>query len=119
MDTSRAEQLAAWIAEETGAEVIDRAQTNALAVEDYDRFMEALRQGWLKHTGDKALTRHALNGSARVLPQGDARFDRPHASRLGSRGQQDQRVIDALVAAAMVHSVAATTTEQELMVAWG
>lgn len=104
MDTSRAEQLAEWISTELGATVIDRQQTNALAVQDYERFMEALREGWLHHIGDPSLTRHVLNAVARVLPQGDARFDRPHQSRKGQ--EQDMRVIDALTAAAMAHSLA-------------
>lgn len=60
------------------------------------------------------LTRHVLNAIARVLPSGDARFDRPAQSRLG--GQQDQRVIDALVAAAMAHSLAGETGVP--LVAW-
>lgn len=117
MDTSRAEQLATWISNELGARVIDRQQTNVWAVADYERFMEALRMGWLKHSGDLGLTKHALNAIARVLPQGDARFDRPHASRFGV---QTTRVIDALIAAAMVHAAAATLPpESELMVAFG
>ena len=62
--------------------------------------------GWLKHSGDAGLTRHALNAVARILPQGDARFDRPSQTRQSS--EQDRRVIDALTAAAMVHSFAAT-----------
>lgn len=104
MDTSRAEQLAEWISSELSVTVIDRQQTNALAVQDYERFMQALREGWLHHIGDTALTRHVLNAVARVLPHGDARFDRPHQSRKGA--EQDMRVIDALSAASMVHSVA-------------
>jgi phage terminase large subunit-like protein len=102
MDISRAEQLSVWIADELEALVIDRAQTNAFAVEDYNRFLEALREGWLKHTGGLDLTRHALNAVARVLPRGDARFDRPSTTRSG--GEQELRVIDALQAAAMVHT---------------
>lgn len=51
MDMSRAEQLGAWIEEELGAQVIDRGQSNTHAVMDYEKFMEALRMGWLKHTG--------------------------------------------------------------------
>ena len=105
MDTSRAEQLASWVEAEFGCTVIDRQQTNAFAVDDFDKFMEALRQGWLKHSGDPELRRHALNAVARVLPYGDARFDRPSRTRQG--GDQDRRVIDALTAAAMVHSAAA------------
>lgn len=106
MDTSRAEQLAEWISTEFGVAVIDRQQTNSLAVQDYERFMEALRKGWLRHTGDPMLTRHVLNAIARVLPHGDARFDRPSQSRKGA--EQDLRVIDALTAASMTHSVAHT-----------
>jgi phage terminase large subunit-like protein len=105
MDTSRAEQLGRWLETDIGAVVVDRQQTNTQAVEDYERFMEALRNGWLKHAGDAGLTQHALNAIAKVLPFGDARFDRPSQSRLGQ--EQERRVIDALTAAAMVHSVAA------------
>lgn len=103
MDTSRAEQLATWISDELGARVIDRVQSNPFAVDDYEKFMEALRMGWLKHSGDPGLTQHALNAIARILPMGDPRFDRPHPSRFGV---QTVRVIDALVAAAMVHATA-------------
>jgi phage terminase large subunit-like protein len=106
MDMSRAEQLADWIEAELGATVIERGQSNKLAVADYEKFMEALRQGWLKHSGDRGLTQHALNAIARVLPQGDARFERPAQNRISQ--EQDRRVIDALIAAAMVHSVASS-----------
>lgn len=106
MDLSRAEQLATWIAREFGATVIDRAQTNQWAVQDYDYFMQSLRSGWLHHTGDAALTTHVLNAIAKELPYGDIRFDRPSASRTDVEAQ-DRRVIDALSAASMVLSVAA------------
>lgn len=108
MDPSKAEQLATWIESEFDTTVVSRQQTNAFAVNDYQKFMEALREGWLKHTGDEELTQHALNAIARVLPHGDARFDRPSQSRAASL--QDRRVIDALTAAAMVHSAAAQGT---------
>lgn len=112
MDTSRAEQLAAWVEEELGVRVIDRTQSNAYAAADYARFMEALRHGWLKHSGDPGLTRHALNAIARVLPYGDARFDRPAQSRRDVTAQP-QRVIDGLVAAAMVHWAATERAEED------
>lgn len=111
MDVSRAEQLGTWIGDHTGAVVIDRQQTNPLAVEDYDRFMEALRNGWLQHSGDPGLTSHALNAIARMLPLGDARFDRPNQNRISA--EQDRRVIDALSAAAMVHRQAVLVPEAE------
>jgi hypothetical protein len=50
------------------------------------------------------LTRHALNATARVLPDGKVRFDRPTASRAAAL--QQWRSIDALSAAAMVHLAA-------------
>jgi hypothetical protein len=106
MDLSRAEQLGMWIEQKIGATVLDRAQTNQWAVQDFDHFMEALRSGWLKHTGDPALTSHAMNAVARLLPYGDSRFDRPQESRSDIEAQ-DRRVIDALTAASMVHCVAA------------
>ena len=101
MDPSKAEQLGHWIEEEIGAVVIEHKQTNVTAVADYNAFMEGLRMGWLKHSGDVGLTSHALNAVAKVLPFGDTKFERPSQTRLGS--EQDRRVIDALVAAAMVH----------------
>lgn len=108
MDVSWAQDIAAWISD-LGVTVVDRAQTNGPKVEDYERFMEALRTGRLFHSGDQGLRRHAFNAVVRLLPGGDARFDRPARNRRG--GDQDDRVVDALDAAAMVHSV---RVEQEL-----
>jgi phage terminase large subunit-like protein len=114
MDMSKGEQLAAWIEEELGAVVVDRTQSNSFAVVDYERFMQALRNGWLRHTGDADLSRHVLNAVARVLPYGDARFDRPVKSRGGQ--DQDRRVIDALTAASMVHTAATTDAKAFVLV---
>jgi len=117
MDMSRAEQLASWAEQEFGCTVVDRTQTNQFATEDYSKFMEALRSGWLKHPGDPEFTGQVLNAVARVLPYGDARFDRPSQTRQG--GDQDRRVIDALTAAAMVHAVASVPAEpEEALFAW-
>lgn len=104
MDTNRAEDIAAWLSDDLGITVVDRLQSNKPQAEDYERFMEALRQGWLYHAGDEGLRRHALNAVAKVLDSGAVRFDRPERSR--SAPKQDVRVIDALRAASMVHSVA-------------
>ncbi len=109
MDMSRAEQLAQWIGDTLGATVVDRPQSNVFAAEDYERFMEALRSGWLKHAGDAGLTSHVFNAITRVLPAGNARFDRPAEARVSD--QQERRVIDALTAASMVHAVAAQPAE--------
>ena len=111
MDMSRGEQLAAWCESELGSVVVDRSQGNAFAADDYERFTEALRSGWLKHDGDVEFTRHVLNAVSRILPLGDAKFERPSQTRMG--GDQDRRVIDALTAAAMVHAVAATNKPKQ------
>ncbi len=105
MDMTDGAQLAGWIQDELGCQVVDRTQSQAFAVMDYARFTEALRLGWLKHTGDPGLTRHVLNAQAKMLPGGDVRFVRPKEGR--QSGFQDLRVIDALAAAAMVHTSAA------------
>jgi len=111
MDTSRAEQLAEWIRTEVGATVIDRTQSNPLAVLDYERWMQAMRLKQMHHSRDPGLTRHVLNAVARTLPQGDIRFERASQSRKSKA--QDMLVIDALVAAAMVHGAASTPVEVE------
>jgi phage terminase large subunit-like protein len=105
MDTSKAEDLAQWISDELGATVVDRQQSNEWAIKDYEAFTEALREGWLKHTGDRGLRRHVMNAIARKLPSDKYRFDRPTPSR--NAAKQDHRVIDALTAAAMVNQQAA------------
>jgi phage terminase large subunit-like protein len=107
MDMTNGAQLSQWIQENLGSRVVDRTQVNSLACLDYARFMEALREGWLRHAGDAALTTHALNAVARVLPQGDVKFERPSESRTVRDDLARRRVIDALVAAAMVHTSAA------------
>ena len=104
MDREKGEQIAAWAEEELGIEVVDRPRSNAAASEDFERFMEALREGWLKHTGHPEFRRHAMNAIARVLPGDKRRFDRPVGSRHDKR-EQERRVIDALDAASMVHTV--------------
>lgn len=100
MDPSRAEQLARWIEDEIGAEVVEQSQTNPAKVREYKRWMEGLRRGWIRHQGDAGLTSHALNAIAYVLPLGDAKFERPSQSR---HGEQERRSIDALAAASMVN----------------
>lgn len=102
MDMHRAEDIAAWIEDELGVTVIDHVHgRTSTHVADYGAFMEGLRNGTVKHTGDQTLRAHVLNAIARRLPGGDYRFDRPNASR-GSARAQDRRVIDGLTAAAMV-----------------
>lgn len=121
MDMTDGAQLSQWISEELGAEVVDRSQGNTLACLDYARFMEALRMGWLHHTGDPGLSSHVLNAVARLLPGGDTKFERPKESRTVRDELQRRRVIDALVAAAMVHTSAAAmlgVEEPEPLAVW-
>jgi hypothetical protein len=101
MDTSKAEDIAGWIEDELGIEVIDQPQGNNFKVAEYNAFTERLRNGTLKHTGGKDLESHVKNAVARRLPGGDFRFDRPSAVRQNKKAQ-DRRVIDALTAASMV-----------------
>ena len=118
MDFNRAEDIAAWISDQD-VHVIDRAQSAKPQSEDYQRFMEALRGGWLKHSGDAGLKLHALNAVTKMLPDGGARFARVSETRQG--GNQEARVIDALVAAAMVHSYAVEmhdVPEEAMAMAW-
>ena len=102
IDMGRAEDVAAWLEDYHGLRVIDWPTGNAQAARDYERFMSGLRDGTLLHTGDSGLKRHVLNAVSRPLPGDRRRFDRPSSSR--NRRQQDDRVIDALMAAAMVNS---------------
>lgn len=101
MDTSKAEDIASWLEDELGLTVIDRGQSNQFACSDFEAFMDGLRNGSLRHTGDHSLRAHVLNAIARRLPGGDYRFDRPSSVRQNVVAQ-DRRVIDALTAAAMV-----------------
>lgn len=118
MDPSNATELAEWISETLGAVVVERAQTNKFAVADYELFMEGLTSGKLRHVGDAGLTRHVLNAVAKLLPGGDTRFDRPKETRRS--GEQPRLVVDALSAAAMVHSEAALEHANDggAMAAW-
>jgi len=115
MDPSKGEETAAWIVDKLGARVLEHTQGNIVQVEDYERFMEGLRTGVLHHSGDQALKDHAMNAVVRLLPAAGARFDRKADMRMAEG--QNQRVIDALVAAAMVHStaVAELGNEYELL----
>ena len=121
MDMTAGEQLSQWIEETLGAEVVDRTQGNQLACLDYARFMEALREGWLWHSGDPGLSSHALNAVARLLPGGDTKFERPKESRTVRDELARRRVIDALIAAAMVHTAASSEVADDLslMVSFG
>lgn len=101
MDPDRAAEIAAWLRDDMGVEPVLHGQGTPDMTDAYERFMEAVRNGWVRHPGDPQFSEHVLNAVARLLPDGRARFDRPSQSRSGSA--QRRRVIDALIAAAMVN----------------
>lgn len=104
MDDDRAAEIAEWLEEELHVEVAQHLQTHAPMALAYERFIEAVRNQRLVHPFDGEFTEHVLNAVAKPLPDGRARFDRASSSR--AQAGQRRRVIDALIAAAMVHSVA-------------
>lgn len=119
MDMTYAEDIAAYARDEIGATVIDHSQSNAQQSMDYDAFMEALRNRKLRHCGDVGLRQHAMNAVSRMLPAGDHVFERAKSTRAAAG--QALRVIDALVAAAMVHGDAAADLKSgdgEVWIAW-
>lgn len=120
MDRSKAEDTALWLENELGVQVVIATQAPSEAAVQYERFMEALRGGaagreqsrapWIRHTGHPGFREHVMNAIARKLPGDKYRFDRPSPSR--NAAKQDQRVIDALTAASMVHATAAASPQK-------
>ena len=102
MDPSKAQDIAQWISNELGCLVVPRSQSNAFAVEDYDYFMEGLRERWIRHTGHPIFRRHAISAIRAKLPGDKYRFDRPRTLR--KRKDQRRVVIDALSAAGFVNT---------------
>jgi hypothetical protein len=115
MDPDRAVEIAAWIEETYGVEATEHGQGVEM-YDAYDAFMAAVRNGWLRHPGDPVFTEHVLNATARVMPDGRTRFDRPVQGR-GNAREQRRRVIDALVAAAMVNR-AAFGGDEDVFISW-
>jgi phage terminase large subunit-like protein len=107
MDPDRGAEIAAWLRDDFGVEPTVHGQGVEM-FDAYERFMEALRNGWLRHPGDDEFTEHVLNAVAKVFPDGRARFDRPSSSR--AQAGQRRRVIDALIAAAMVNRSATASS---------
>lgn len=116
MDKSKAEDVAGWLENERGLTVVDRTQSNTLAALDYKRWMEAIGEGWIRHSGHPEFRRHVLNAVVRKLEGDNYRFDRPSESRNAKR--QRRRVIDALTAATMVHTTATADVADPFVAAW-
>jgi hypothetical protein len=104
---------AAWCKRELAARVLERKRTPANAEVEYARFMESLREGWLKHPGDPVFTRQVMNAITKMSPFGASRFDESHAARRQDAPAQETRVIDALSAASMALAAANDTPEAE------
>jgi phage terminase large subunit-like protein len=103
MDPAKAQDIAQWLETDLGCTVVMRAQSNDFACNDYELFMEAIRERWIQHEGDPVFRRHVLSAIRARLPGDRYRFDRPRTLR---KARKDQRriVIDALTAASMVHA---------------
>lgn len=97
-------EIAAWLRDEYGVRVIEHSQTDSPMALAAERFLEALREGWLRQPQDAEFTRHVLNAIEKLLRDGRTKFERPSSSRHDK--SQDRRVIDGLDAGSMVHSVA-------------
>jgi hypothetical protein len=102
MDPNKAQDIAQWLANELGCLVVARSQANSFAAEDYEHWMEGVRERWIRHTGHPGFRRHVLSATRARLPGDKYRFDRPRTLR--KRRDQRRIVIDALTAAAMVNS---------------
>jgi hypothetical protein len=84
--------------EDLGFELVAHSQKQAPMALAAERFSAAVREGKVRHPKDATLTRHVLNGHAKATDDGRWRFVKEN--------KQSRKVIDALIASAMVHSVA-------------
>jgi phage terminase large subunit-like protein len=116
IDPTEARELIEWLEEEIGCDVIEWTNSLPNRAESTKRFMEGLREGWIKHHNEPEFSRQVLNAVARVLPGGDYVFARPVETR--NAAQQDRRVIDALVAAAMVNMMAGQKRRKASVFDW-
>jgi len=97
--------------EEIGFEVIAHSQKPGPMALAAERFYAAVRERKLRHPRDPGLTRHVLNAVKKSTLEGTWRFVK--------ETKQSSKHIDALIAAAMVHSVAMGEIESpEPLIAW-
>lgn len=92
------EVVAQDIEDELDLEVVAHSQKPAPMAQAAERFYAAIRETKLHHPHDAALTRHVLNGHRKATDDGRWRFVKEN--------KQSKKVIDALIAAAMVHNFA-------------
>jgi phage terminase large subunit-like protein len=106
------EVIAQDLEDELGLEVVAHSQKPAPMAQAAERFYAAVREGKVRHPRDDVLTRHVLNAHRKSTDDGRWRFVK--------ETKQSRKVIDALIAAAMVHNVAVDEAgvSKEPMVAW-
>lgn len=92
------EVVAQDIEDELSLDVVAHSQKPAPMAQAAERFYAAVREGTLRHPRDDVLTRHVLNAHRKSTDDGRWRFVKEN--------KQSRKVIDALIAAAMVHNVA-------------
>jgi phage terminase large subunit-like protein len=90
------EVIAQDIEDELGLDVVAHSQKPAPMAQAAERFYAAVREGKLRHPRDDVLTRHVLNAHRRATNDGRWSFVKEN--------KQSRKVIDALIAAAMVHN---------------
>ncbi len=106
------EVVAQDIEDELGLEVIAHSQKPAPMAQAAERFYAAVREAKLRHPRDDKLTRHVLNAHRKATDDGRWRFVKEN--------KQSRKVIDALIASAMVHNIAVeeSGSSGEPMFAW-
>jgi phage terminase large subunit-like protein len=89
--------------EDAGFDVVAHSQKPSAMATAAERLHAAIREGTLHHPRDPVLNRHALNAHRKSTEDGRWRFVK--------ETKQSRKVIDALIALAMVHSYAVEDAE--------
>lgn len=84
-------------------EFVAHSQDNAPMSQAAQRLDEAMRNGWLRHDGDRQLRSHVLNAVARSIGEQKWKFDRPSEAK-GER--RKEYPIDALTGVLIGHNIA-------------
>jgi phage terminase large subunit-like protein len=98
--------------EELGFDVVAHSQKPQPMAQAAERFYAAIRERTVRHPRDPKLTRHVLNAVEKRTDDGRWRFVKEN--------KQSRKVIDALIAAAMVHNIAVEDSQlsEEPLIAW-
>jgi phage terminase large subunit-like protein len=112
LDPENDGEVVAQDLEDAGFEVVAHSQKPLVMAQAAERFYAAVREQRVRHPRDPKLTRHVLNAVEKRTDDGRWRFVKEN--------KQSRKVIDALIAAAMVHNVAVedSATAPEPMFAW-